>query len=105
MIYLSNIVIGSTNAPAINKKYTNKIGVAGKYFIKGLINDPMNSYFFYLFTIDKSVASGNFGVFKIDFTRSFFKYVYTTLSMSSGLSFKAQSFSDDITNRNLIIRS
>ena len=51
------------------------------------MNDPLNSYYTYLFTTDKNVASGTFGVFKMDFTPSTLKYVYTILSMSSGSSF------------------
>ena len=48
------------------------------------MNDPANSYFAYLFTSDKSLYTETFGVFKLDFTPSSLKYVYTTLSMSTG---------------------
>ena len=51
------------------------------------MNDPVNSYLIYLFSFDKNVDSGTFGVFKMDFSLSSYKYVYTTLSMSSGSSF------------------
>ncbi len=55
------------------------------------MNDPVNSYLAYLFTSDKNVGSGTFGVFKMDFTPSSNKYVYTVLSMSSGTSFTVNS--------------
>ncbi len=48
------------------------------------MDDPLNSYLTYLFVTDKNLNQGTFGVFKIDFTPSSLKYVYTTLSMSSG---------------------
>ena len=51
------------------------------------MNDPLNLFMVYLFTIDKSVDQGTFGVFKIDFTPTTLKYVYTVLTMSSGSSF------------------
>ena len=51
------------------------------------MNDPVNSYLAYLFTTDNKVNSGTFGVFKMDFTPTTLKYVYTALSMSSGSSF------------------
>ena len=51
------------------------------------MNDPLNSFLAYLFTTDKNVDSGTFGVFKMDFTPTTLKYVYTALSMSSGPSF------------------
>ena len=51
------------------------------------MNDPLNSFLAYLFTTDKNVDSGTFGVFKMDFTPTTLKYVYTALSMSSGSSF------------------
>ena len=44
-----------------------------------------------MFTIDKSVASGTFGVFKMDFSIAIPKYVYTTLTMASGLTFSVTS--------------
>ena len=80
--YLQNIVIGSTTAPTSRSTYW--IGNAGLYFVKGLMNDPVNSFLTYLFATDKNVASGTFGVFKMNFTVSPYKYVYTALSMSSG---------------------
>ena len=55
------------------------------------MNDPVNSYLAYLFTLDKNVNQGTFGVFKMDFNPTNFKYVYISLSMSSGLSFKVNS--------------
>ena len=60
------------------------MGNPGKYFVKGLMNDPLDTFLVYLFTIDKNVNSGTFGVFKIDFTTSPYKYIYTVLTMSSG---------------------
>ena len=68
--YFKNIILNSTIAPSFNysNATTYKIGSAGKYFIKGLINDPINSYLVYLFTIDNNLNSGTFGVFKMDFT-------------------------------------
>jgi hypothetical protein len=44
-----------------------------------------------LFTTDKSVASGTFGVFKMDFSTVLPKYVYTVLTMASGLPFSVTS--------------
>ncbi len=83
------------------------------------MNDPVNSFLAYLFVTDKNVASGTFGVFKMNFTASPYKYVYTALSISSGSSFtvntltrtslidandflfagKAQSLTDGITTK------
>jgi len=91
MIYIKKVVINSTISPNSTNRITNKFGVEGKYFIKGLIDDPVNLFFVYLFTIDMNVASGTFGVFKIDFTSSIIKYVYTELSMSSGQYFSVNS--------------
>ena len=51
------------------------------------MNDPVNSYLAYLFITDTNVNQGTFGVFKIDFTTSPYKYVYTALTMSSGSTF------------------
>ena len=51
------------------------------------MNDPMNNSIIYLFTTDKNLASGTFGVFKMDFTPTTLKYAYTVLSMSSESSF------------------
>ncbi len=44
-----------------------------------------------MFTTDKSVASGTFGVFKINFRTAIPKYIYTTLTMASGLPFSVTS--------------
>ena len=88
---MRDIVIGSTNYPT--SAITYKIGNAGKYFVKGIMNDPVNSYFTYLFTYDKNLNQGTFGVFKMDFTPTSLNYVYTTLSMGSGLSFSVNCIS------------
>ena len=45
----------------------------------------------YLFTTDKNVNQGTFGVFKMDFTSSIPKYVYTTLTMSYGSYFRVNT--------------
>ena len=50
------------------KRAIYKIGDPGKYFVKELIGDPVNSYMTYLFVLDKNINSGTFGVFKIDFS-------------------------------------
>ncbi len=55
------------------------------------MNDPANSFLAYLFTIDKNLATGTFGVFKMDFTPLTLKYVYTPLTISSGLAFSVTS--------------
>ena len=44
-----------------------------------------------MFTTDKNVNQGTFGVFKMDFNPSFLKYVYTVFAMSSGSSFSVNS--------------
>jgi hypothetical protein len=44
-----------------------------------------------LFTTDKSVASGTFGVFKMDFSTPNPKYHYTILTIASGLPFSVTS--------------
>ena len=44
-----------------------------------------------MFTTDKSVASGTFGVFKMDFSTATPKYVYTILTIASGLPFSVTS--------------
>ncbi len=44
-----------------------------------------------MFTTDKSVASGTFGVFKMDFSTATPKYVYSALTMASGLPFSVTS--------------
>ena len=64
--YLKGIEIGSTTPPTSASTY--KIGDQGLYFIKGLIVDPLSEYLMYLFTTDKNVNSGTFGVFKMDFS-------------------------------------
>ena len=46
------------------------------------MNDPVNSYLAYLFITDKNANQGTFGVFKMDFTTSPYKYVWTALTMS-----------------------
>jgi hypothetical protein len=55
------------------------------------MNDPVNSFLSYLFVTDNSVASGTFGVFKMDFTPTTLKYGYTALTLSSGLAFSVTS--------------
>ena len=89
MEYLQNIGTTSTTAPstAWSNATTYWIGNPGIYLIKGLMNDPVNLFLVYLFTTDKNLAFGTFGVFKMDFTPTSLKYGYTVLSMSSGLSF------------------
>ncbi len=47
----------------------------------------------YLFTTDKNVKKGTFGVFKMDFTSSIPKYVYTTLTMGYGSYFRVSTIS------------
>lgn len=93
MTYLKNIVLGSTSAPSTAKStaLTYKMGDAGLYFVEGLMNDPTNAYLAYLFTTDKNVASGTFGVFKMDFTPSSLKYIYTAFTSSSGSPFSVNS--------------
>ena len=75
-------MIGSSTT--INSSNSYKIGDAGKYFIKGLIDDPVNPFFVYLFTTDINRNQGTFGVFKMDFTPASLKYVYTDLLIGSG---------------------
>ena len=121
MFYQKNIDTSSTTAPTTenSKAFTYWIGNAGLYFVKGILNDPVNSSLAYLFVTDKNVASGTFGVFKMNFTASPYIYVYTALSMSSGYGFtvntltrisrtdandflfagKAQSLTDGITTK------
>jgi hypothetical protein len=60
--------------------------------VKDLLNDPVNSFLAYLFVTDKNVASGTFGVFKMNFTASPYKFIYTALSMSSGSGFSVNTF-------------
>ena len=66
--YLKNIDISSTiaSSSAGSNATTYWIGNPGIYFVKGLMNDPLNSFLAYLFTT--SVESGTFGVFKMDFS-------------------------------------
>ena len=87
--YVKNIDTSSKIATrsSTSNATTYWIGNPGKYFVKGLMNDTMNNSIIYLFTTDKNLASGTFGVFKMDFTPTSLKYVYTALSMSSGSSF------------------
>ena len=75
--YLKNIDTSSTTAPTTenSKAFTYWIGNAGLYFVKGLMNDPVNSFLAYLFVTDKSVASGTFRVLKMDFSTVTPKYV------------------------------
>jgi hypothetical protein len=87
--YLKNIVIGSPTAPTSGSTYW--IGNAGLYFVKGLMSDPVNTFLTYLFSTDNNLASGTFGVFKMDFTPTTLKYGYTLLTMSSGLAFSVTS--------------
>ena len=85
MVYLKNNIPGSTTPPDTNgnsRAFNYKIGSFGKYFVKGLLDDPLNPYKAYLFTTDNNLNSGTFGVFKMDFTPATLKYVYTILSMS-----------------------
>ena len=101
--YLKNIQPGSTTAPstANSNALSYWIGDLGLYFVKGLMNDPANSFIAYLFATDNSVASGTFGVFKMDFTPSTLKYVYTPLTISSGLAFSVTSlFRSSLTDAN-----
>ncbi len=44
-----------------------------------------------MFTTDKSVASGTFGVFKMDFSTVIPKYFYTAFTLASGLPFSVTS--------------
>ena len=44
-----------------------------------------------MFTTDKNVESGTFGVFKMDFSTVTPKYIYTKLTIASGLSFSVTS--------------
>ena len=67
------------------------MGVLGKYFVKGLIDDPLNFYLTYLFATDNNINQGTFGVFKMDFTSTALNYVYIKLSMSSGYLFSVNS--------------
>ena len=62
--YLKNIDISSTIPPTYRITYW--IGNPGKYFVKGSMNDPQNSFLAYLFTT--SIDYGTFGVFKMDFS-------------------------------------
>ena len=76
----------------LKNAFSYKLGPpAGLFIVKGLINDPMDSFLAYLFTLDKYQNKGIFGVFKIDFTSLPPKYVYTALTMSTGSSFSVNS--------------
>ena len=104
MVYLKNNIPGSTTPPDTNgnsRAFNYKIGNFGKYFVKGLLDDPLNPYKAYLFTTDNNLNSGTFGVFKMDFTPATLKYVYTILSMSSGSSFSVNCIvRTSLTNEN-----
>jgi hypothetical protein len=94
-------MLGSTTRPSASNSFSYWIGSPGLYFVKGLMNDPVNSFLAYLFATDNSVASGTFGVFKMDFTPSTLKYVYTPLTISSGLAFSVTSlFRSSLTDAN-----
>lgn len=71
--YLKGITIGSVIGPT--NRITYKIGALGKYFVTGLMDDPVNNYLAYLFATDKNVNPGVFGVFKLDFSFTTPKYV------------------------------
>jgi hypothetical protein len=77
LVYLKNIVPGSIIAPrtSTSNALTYWIGNAGLYFVEGLMNNPVNSFFAYLFATDNNLASGTFGVFKMDFSTIIPKYV------------------------------
>ncbi len=66
LFYIKNILLYSNMAPFNESSYL--IQNPGLYFVKGLMNNPVNKFFAYLFVIDKNVGSGTFGVFKLDFT-------------------------------------
>ena len=91
--YLKNIDTSSTIAPrtSTSNATTYWIGNDGFYFVKALLNDPVNSILAYLFVTDKSVASGTFRVLKMDFSTVTPKYIYTALSMSSGSGFNVNT--------------
>ena len=93
LLYLKDIDLASTIAPttANSNATTYLIGNPGLYFVQGLMNNPINPFQTYLFTTDKSVASGTFGVFKMDFSTVIPKYVYTALTIASGLPFSVTS--------------
>jgi hypothetical protein len=90
-MYLKNIVLSSTIRPAGSNALTYWIGNPGLYFVKGLMSDPVNTFLAYMFVTDKNVASGSFGVFKMDFSTITPKYVYTAFTMASGLHFSVTS--------------
>ena len=92
LFYLKNIDTSSTNVPTGSNSLNYWIGNAGLYFVKGLINDPVNSFLAYLFVTDKNVTLGTFGVFKMNFTASPYKHIYTALTMSSGSGFSVNTF-------------
>ena len=48
------------------------------------MKDPVNSYLAYLFTKNKNIGSGTFGVFKMDFSLNTPNYDYIILSINSG---------------------
>ncbi len=53
LLYLKNIVLGSTIRPTASNSFNYQIGNLGIYFVEGLMNDPVNSFLAYLFTTDK----------------------------------------------------
>ena len=55
------------------------------------MNDPLLPNQAYLFATDNGANSEIFGVFKMDFTPSTPKYVYTSLTMNSGKYFSVNS--------------
>ena len=89
MVYLKNNIPGLSTPPTTgnSRAFNYKIGSLGTYFVKGILDDPLNPYLAYLFTTDNNVNFGTFGVFKMDFKPTTLKYNYTILSMSSGSSF------------------
>ena len=91
--YLKDIDTSLTIAPSTSTSnaFTYWIGNAGLYFVKGLMSDPVNPFLTYLFATDNNVVFGTFGVFKMDFTPLTLKYVYTPLTISSGLAFSVTS--------------
>ncbi len=93
LVYLKNIDTSSTIAPRASTSSATSywIGDLGLYFVEGLMNNPINPFQAYLFTTDKNVASGTFGVFKMDFSTTIPKYIYTALTMASGLPFSVTS--------------
>ncbi len=88
---MKNIVLGSTIRPTGTNVNTYWIGNPGLFFVKGLMNDPLNSFLAYLFTTDISLSTGTLGVFKMDFSTAIPKYIFTDLTISTGLPFSVTS--------------